>query len=109
MSADNVALIAVASAANSNTGLSDLGTALHDARFSKSEDRLKRLCSRKLGDLVGLSKKSILDVLGNPDLNEDVVSGDSDFSLLHYYINPKGTTVTFTVGARNVVTSVSCR
>ncbi len=104
-----VALGSGFSTADSKSVLSDLGTALHDARSSHSEEKLKSSCSSKLSELVGLSKKTILDALGNPDLNEDVVSRDSDpFSLLHYYLRPEGTTVTFTVGAGNVVTSVSC-
>jgi hypothetical protein len=98
-----------ASAADSNSVLADLGRALRHARSSHSEERLNSSCFSNLSELVGLSKQTILDALGNPDLNEDVVTRGSDpFSLLHYYLRPGGTTVTFTVGASNVVTSVSC-
>ena len=105
----SVALSSVASAADSKSVLAELRTALHHVRSSHSEEESESLCSTKFSELVGLSKKTILDALGNPDLNEDVVSRDSDpFSRLHYYLRPGGTTVTFTLGASNVVTSVSC-
>jgi hypothetical protein len=78
-----VALGSGFSRADSKSVLSDLGKALHDARSSHSEEKLRSSCSSKLSELVGLSKKTILDALGNPDLNEDVVSRDSDpFSVL---------------------------
>jgi hypothetical protein len=105
----SVALSSADSAADSKSVLADLETSLHHARSSHSEEKLKSSCSTKLSELVGLSKTTILDALGNPDLNEDVVSRDSEpFSLLHYYLRPGGTTVTFMVSASNVVTSVSC-
>jgi hypothetical protein len=105
----SVALSSAPSAADSKSVLADLGKGLHHARSSHSEEKLKSSCSTKLNELVGLSKKTILDALGNPDLNEDVVSRHSDpFSLLHYYLRPQGTAITFTIGASNVVTAVSC-
>lgn len=97
------------SAADSKSVLIDLRAALHHARASHSEEKLKAASSAKLNELVGLPKKAILDALGNPDLREDVVSRDSErFSLLHYYLRPEGTAVTFMVGARNDVTAASC-
>jgi hypothetical protein len=106
----SVALSSTTNAADSKSVLADLGKALRHARSSPIDAKLNSSCPNKLSELVGLSKKEILDALGNPDLNEDVVSRGSDpFSLLHYYLTPGATTVTFEVGSGNVITSVSCK
>ena len=105
----SVALSSTVNAADSKSVLADLGKALRHTHSSPTDAKLNSSCPNNLSELVGLSKKEILDALGNPDLNEDVVSRGSDpYSLLHYYLTPGSTTVTFAVGSGNVVTSVSC-
>jgi hypothetical protein len=103
------ALSSTANSADSESVLADLEKALRHARSLPSDAKPISQCPDKLSELVGLSKKAVLDALGNPDLQEDVVSRDSDpFSLLHYYLHPGSTTVTFEVSSSYVVTSVSC-
>jgi hypothetical protein len=105
----STALTSTPSGASPESVLAGLAKTLQRARWLPRDVTQNLSCPGKLSEIVGLSKATILDALGNPDFQEGVISRDSDpFTLLHYDLSPGRTTVTFEVGSSNVVTSVSC-
>jgi hypothetical protein len=86
------ALSSTANSGDSESVLADLEKALRHARSLPSDAKPISQCPDKLSELVGLSKKAVLDALGNPDLQRML-------SLATPILSPCCTT-TFTLGAR---------